>query len=64
MQFDERFGHSANQEGVNASPNVNLEVGDQVFLRPQIVESVLLEFGDLIAMRGGKIVDYWPPLSA
>ncbi len=64
LQFDERFGHSANQEGVNASPNVNLKVGDQVFLRPQIVESVLLEFGDLVAMRGGKIVDYWPPLSA
>jgi D-serine deaminase-like pyridoxal phosphate-dependent protein len=35
-----------------------------MFLRPQIVEGVLLQFGDLVTMRGGKIVDYWPPLSA
>jgi D-serine deaminase-like pyridoxal phosphate-dependent protein len=64
MQFNPTFGHSANQEIVNASPNVNLQVDDQVFLRPQIVEGVLLQFGDLVAVRGGKIVDYWPPLSA
>ena len=35
-------------------------MGDQVFLRPQISESVLLEFGDLLALRGGRIVDRWP----
>ena len=60
LQFNSLFGHSANQEIVNASPSVGLGVGDQVFLRPQISESVLLEFGDLLAVRGGRIVDRWP----
>ena len=60
LQFNALFGHSANQEIVNASPAVGLGVGDQVFLRPQISESVLLEFGDLLAVRGGRIVDAWP----
>ena len=60
VQFNALFGHSANQEIVNASPAVGLDVGDQVFLRPQISESVLLEFGDLLTLRGGRIVDSWP----
>lgn len=64
LQFNELFGHSANQEIVNASPAVGLEVGDQVFLRPQISESVLLEFGDLVILRGGRIIDRWPVFSA
>lgn len=64
LQFNELLGVSANQENVSGSPATALKVDDQVFLRPQIVEGVLLQFGDLVAMRGGKIVDYWPPLSA
>ena len=64
LQFNELLGVSANQENVSGSPATGLKVNDQVFLRPQIVEGVLLQFGDLVAMRGGKIVDYWPPLSA
>ncbi|MGO1073682.1 DSD1 family PLP-dependent enzyme [Lysobacter sp. CA199] len=64
LQFNEIFGHSANQEIVNASPTVGLGVDDHVFLRPQISESVLLQFGDLVMMRAGKIVDYWPVFNA
>ncbi len=64
LQFNDILGVSANQENVSGSPAVGLKVDDQVFLRPAIVEGVLLQFGDLVAMRGGKIVDYWPPLSA
>jgi D-serine deaminase-like pyridoxal phosphate-dependent protein len=64
LQFNELLGVSANQENVSGSPATALKVDDQVFLRPQIVESVLLQFGDLVVMRGGKIVDYWAPLSA
>lgn len=64
LQFNEIFGHSANQEIVNASPAVGLGVDDQVFLRPQISESVLLQFGDLVMVRAGKIVDYWPVFKA
>ena len=64
LQFNANFGHSANQEIVNGSPATGLQVDDQVFFRPLIVEGVLLQFGDLVAMRGGRIIDYWPPLSA
>ncbi len=64
LQFNDIFGHSANQEIVNASPATGLKVDDQVFLRPQISESVLLQFGDLVMLRGGKIVDYWPVFKA
>lgn len=60
LQSNNTFGRSSNQEMVNASAAVGLRVDDQVFLRPQQVEGVLLQFGDLIAVRGGKIVDYWP----
>ncbi len=52
------LGVSANQENVSGSPATALKVNDQVFLRPEIVEGVLLQFGDLIAMRGGKIVEH------
>jgi len=64
LQFNETYGHSANQEIVNGSPAVGLRVDDHVFLRPMISESVLLEFGDLLAVRGGKIVDHWPVFQA
>ncbi|MDP3857241.1 MAG: DSD1 family PLP-dependent enzyme [Stagnimonas sp.] len=63
LQFNEIFGHSSNQEIVNASASVGLKVDDQVFFRPTQVEGVLLQFGDLIATRGGKIVEYWPVFS-
>jgi D-serine deaminase-like pyridoxal phosphate-dependent protein len=59
LQFNPMFGHSANQEIVNGSPATGLAVGDHVFFRPQISESVLLEFGALVVLRGGKIVDRW-----
>jgi D-serine deaminase-like pyridoxal phosphate-dependent protein len=64
LQFNATFGHSTNQEIVNASPGVGLKVDDQVFFRPTQSEFVLLQFGDLVAVRGGKIVDYWPPMNA
>jgi D-serine deaminase-like pyridoxal phosphate-dependent protein len=63
LQFNANFGHSANQEIVNGSPATNLRVDDHVFLRPMISESVLLEFGDLLVLRGGKIIDQWPVMS-
>jgi D-serine deaminase-like pyridoxal phosphate-dependent protein len=64
LQFNQLFGHSANQEIVTASPAVQLNVDDHVFFRPQISEAVLLQFGDLVVLRGGRIVDRWPVFSA
>lgn len=60
LQFNGILGHSANQENVTGSPATGLKVDDQVFLRPAIAEGVLLQFGDLVTLRGGKVQDYWP----
>ncbi|WP_298451878.1 DSD1 family PLP-dependent enzyme [uncultured Marinobacter sp.] len=60
LQSNSLYGRSSNQELVTASPGVGLQVNDQVFLRPQQSEAVLLQFGDILAMRNGKIVDQWP----
>jgi D-serine deaminase-like pyridoxal phosphate-dependent protein len=60
LQFSGILGHSANQENVTGSPAVGLKTDDQVFLRPAIAEGVLLQFGDLVTLRGGKVQDHWP----
>lgn len=53
------YGHSSNSEMVNASKRVELAVDDYVFLRPTQSEGVMLQFGDLLCVRGGTIVDEW-----
>jgi D-serine deaminase-like pyridoxal phosphate-dependent protein len=63
LQSNGVYGRSSNQEMVNGSAAVGLGVEDQVFLRPAQTESVLLQFGDLLAVRGGRIVDTWPVYS-
>ena len=63
LRFNTALGHSANQENLTGSPAVGLKVDDQVFLRPAITEGVLLQFGDLITVRSGKIQDRWPVYS-
>ncbi|MGE8185924.1 DSD1 family PLP-dependent enzyme [Pseudomonas sp. NPDC086278] len=63
LQSNGVYGRSSNQEMVNGSTAVGLGVEDQVFLRPTQTESVLLQFGDLLAVRGGRIVDTWPVYS-
>lgn len=56
------FGYSSNQEMVNGSSQVGLGVDDHIFLRPTQSEAVLLQFGDLITVRGGRLQDRWPVL--
>lgn len=53
---------SSNQQGYSGSSSVELGVDDFIFLRPQQSEAVLLQFGDLLPMRDGIIVDRWPVL--
>ena len=60
LQINNLFGRSSNQEMVNGSNAVGLKVDDQVFLRPTQTEFVLLQFGDILAVRNSKIVDRWP----
>lgn len=63
LKHNDLYGRSSNQEMVNGSETVGLAVEDQVFLRPTQSESVLLQFGDLLAVRGGRIVETWPVYS-
>lgn len=56
------WGYSSNQEMVNGSDNINLNVDDFVFLRPRQSEFVFLQFGDLIAVRDGQMESLWPVL--
>jgi len=56
------YGHSSNQEIVTSSEKTMLNVDDFVFLRPTQSESVMLQFGDIIVIRDGKIIDQWPVL--
>lgn len=54
------YGRSTNQEMLNGSNAVNISVGDHVFLRPTQSEHVMLQFGDLLTARGGKLTGQWP----
>ncbi len=56
------FGHSTNQEMLTGSTEVELEVDDYVFLRPTQSEFVMLQFGDILAVRGSEVVGSWAPL--
>lgn len=57
------FEASTNQTMLNAPITVNLEVDDFVFLRPHQSEFVFLQFGDLLIIRDGKIIDTWAVLN-
>jgi D-serine deaminase-like pyridoxal phosphate-dependent protein len=53
---------SSNQQGYSASDAVTAGVDDFLFLRPMQSEAVLLQFGDLVALRAGRIEARWPVL--
>ena len=57
------YGRSTNQEMLNASEDIGVDVDDYIFFRPTQSESVMLQFGDLLVIRGGEIVDRWPVFS-
>lgn len=53
------FGKSTNQTMVNISENVDLNIGDFVFLRPHQSEFVFLQFGEILTLRNGQIEQQW-----
>ncbi len=57
------YGYSSNQMMYNGSSRIPLDVGDYIFLRPTQSEAVLLHFGDLLAERNSRFLDWWPPYS-
>lgn len=56
------YGHSSNQEMANGSAATALTVDDHVFLRPTQSEALMLQFGPLVVVRNGRIVEHWPVL--
>lgn len=60
LQRNGIWGHSTNQDLLNGSVDVQLNVGDHVFLRPHQSEFVFLQFGDIAVYDEGRIVDAWP----
>ncbi|MFO7560936.1 MAG: alanine racemase [Desulfobacterales bacterium] len=54
------YGYSSNQEIATASDRTGLTVDDHLFLRPTQSEAVMLQFGELIVIEDGKIIDRWP----
>ncbi|GGD79124.1 alanine racemase [Lacimicrobium alkaliphilum] len=61
LEFNELY-RSSNQQGLLGSADVPLDVDDWVFLRPMQSEAVLLQFGDLLAVRDGQLEGLWPIL--
>ena len=62
LRDNQLYGRSTNQAILNGSPRVTLRVDDYVFFRPTQSEKVLLEFGDILAVRGGRVEARWPVL--
>ena len=53
------FGASTNQTMLNAPKDTKLEVDDFVFLRPHQSEFVFLQFGNILGIRAGELVEEW-----
>ena len=51
---------STNQSPITTSNAVDLQVDDYIFLRPTQSEHVMLQFGDILLVKGDEFVDRWP----
>ena len=60
LVYNPLFGRSSNQEMINGPSGLGIDVDDWVFFRPAQSEFVMLHFGDLVVLRGGRIVHRWP----
>jgi len=53
------FGRSTNQEVWTGPRSAHVAPGDVALLRPSQSETVLNQFGALLAVRGGRVIDEW-----
>lgn len=60
---DRLYGASYNQSMIHVPEDADLAVDDQVLLRPNDSEAVMLQFGDLWVVRGGALHARWPVLA-
>lgn len=59
LRYSKLVGRSSNQEILVSNGPVEAAVDDTVFLRPHQSEAVLLQFGALVVISGGAVVDRW-----
>ncbi len=62
LRDNQLYGRSTNQAILNGSSRTALQVDDHVFFRPTQSEKVLLEFGDILAVKNDRIEAHWPVL--
>lgn len=58
------YGNSSNQQAVLGSGTQHLQVDDYIFFRPRQSEAVLQQFGDIVVIDGGGILERWPVMPA
>ncbi|MEH6606909.1 MAG: DSD1 family PLP-dependent enzyme [Pseudomonadales bacterium] len=58
------MGRSTNQEMLNGSTSIDLQVDDWIFLRPTQSEFVFLQFGDIAVLENNEITERWSVLAA
>lgn len=60
LRENKLYGLSSNQQMFTVDSDCGIAADDYVFLRPNQSEAVLLQFGDLVAVRRGTVVAHWP----
>ncbi len=58
------YGPSSNQQALLGSGAQQLQADDFIFFRPRQSESVLQQFGDIVVMEAGRIMQRWPVMPA
>lgn len=58
------YGTSSNQQAMLGSGKQQLQPDDYIFFRPRQSESVLQQFGDIVVIEAGRIVQHWPVMQA
>lgn len=59
-QENSLYGLSSNQQLITVDKRSGIRVDDYLILRPNQSEAVLLQFGDLLAVRGNRVEAQWP----
>lgn len=60
LSYNKTFGRSSNQEMINGPDDTPLEPEDFIFFRPHQSEAIMMQFGDIIVLRGGDTLERWP----
>lgn len=60
LRYSGIYGRSSNQEALRCGAKTQVTAGEFIFLRPHQSEAVMLQFGDIVVVSQGRVVDHWP----